>query len=78
MGAQRRRGAEDALPGEGKGKAAGRKGRHSHGVGVDGVEDHLRGSGWRLGHHIWGEESGVRVGWEVPGAPSSAGGTQGN
>lgn len=69
---------KDALPGEGKVKAAGRRRRrHSHGVGVDGVEDHLRGSGWRLGDHIWGEESRVRAGesgrhkepLSAPGAP---------
>jgi len=78
MGARRRLGAETALPGEGKGKAAGRRERHSHGVGVDGVEDHLRGSGRRLGHHVWGEESSVRVGREAPGACSHARGTQGN
>lgn len=78
MGGRRRWGAHDVLPGEGKVKLAGRRGRHSHGVGVDRVEDHLRGSGRRLGHHVWGEESGVRAGWEAPGAPSSARGTRGN
>lgn len=66
MGAWRRWGAEDALPGEGKVKLARRRRRHSHGVGVDRVEDHLRGTGRRLGHHIWGEENGVRAGWEAP------------
>lgn len=36
-----------------------RRRRHSHGVGVDGVENNLRSSGRRLRHHVWGEERGV-------------------
>lgn len=49
-----------------RGKGMGR-GSHSHGVGGDGVQDDLWGSGWRLRHHIWQQERGVRDLWGHPG-----------
>lgn len=43
------------------------RGSHSHGVGGDRVQDDLWGSGWRLRHHIWQQERGVRDLWGHPG-----------